>query len=83
MSGREHHDAWCRHENDRSCVLALTELTFLFRRPASRPEEQDAWYMYDDDKPAQLLKPEQVSSQIAYVLCYCRSTRRAQEAPSA
>ena len=31
--------------------------------------------MYDDDKPAQLLKPEQVSSQIAYVLCYCRSSR--------
>lgn len=37
--------------------------------------------MYDDDKPAQLLKPEQVSSQIAYVLCYCRSTRGAQDGP--
>ena len=32
--------------------------------------------MYDDEKPAQLLKPEQVSSQIAYVLCYCRSRKR-------
>ena len=47
----------------------------LCRRPATCPEEQDAWYMYDDDKPAQLLKPEQVSSQIAYVLCYCRSSK--------
>ena len=39
--------------------------------------------MYDDDKPAQLLKPEQVSSQIAYVLCYCCSNRGGQEGPSA
>jgi len=37
--------------------------------------------MYDDDKPAQLLKPEQVSSQIAYVLCYCRSTKLPTERP--
>lgn len=37
--------------------------------------------MYDDDKPAQLLKPEQVSSQIAYVLCYCRSRKRSAEQP--
>lgn len=59
-------------------MLILSDFAFLFRRPASGPEEQDAWYMYDDDKPAQLLRPEQVSSQIAYVLCYCRSSKGAQ-----
>ena len=37
--------------------------------------------MYDDDKPAQLLKPEQVSSQIAYVLCYCRSSKGSVDRP--
>ena len=58
-----------------SHMLILIDFSFLSRRPASAPEEQDAWYMYDDDKPAQLLRPEQVSNQIAYVLCYCRSNR--------
>ena len=78
-----------RHQSSGDAVVSVCQhhLTYsstrlaMRRRPASSPEEQDAWYMYDDDKPAQLLKPEQVSSQIAYVLCYCRSRKGAAGEP--